>query len=117
MIALVSLLIGFWAVPALATGPDNSESAPAEQATWDKMHEACQEGDWDEMAKAAEEVHGNDINSMPCHDESSTSQDEKSQSQSHHGDMDNDMHGNMMGGHMSDGMMSGHMGNGGSMMR
>lgn len=117
MITLLSLLVGLWIVPALAAGPDNTEPTPAEQATWDKMHEACQEGDWQAMRQAAGEVHGNDINSMPCHDESGTSPDEEGQSPSHHGDMGGDMMGSHMSGGMMGGMMGGHMGNGGSMMR
>ena len=76
VIALLSLLTVFWAVPVLAAGPDDSESAPAEQETWDKMHQACQEGDWQAMTEAAGEVHGTDFNTMPCHEESSTSPDE-----------------------------------------
>jgi len=108
MLALLSLLVGFWAVPALAEGPDDTGSTPAERTTWEKMHEACEEGDWDAMTEAAAELHGNDINSMPCHDENNKSPDEKGQSQSHHGDM---------GDHMDGGMMGGQMGNSGSMMR
>jgi hypothetical protein len=115
--ALLSLLTVFWAIPALAKGPDDAESTPAEQETWEKMHETCEEGDWDAMTEAAEEVHGKDFNTMPCHEESSTSPDEEGQSPSHHGDMDNDMHGNMMGGHTGGGMMGGYTGNGGPMMR
>ena len=33
------------------------------------MHEACESGDWEAMAEAAEEVHGEDFDYMPCHDE------------------------------------------------
>ena len=104
MAVLLLLLAVFWAVPTLAAGPDNAEPTPTEQATWDKMHEACKEGDWDAMMQAAGEVHGNDISAMPCHDENNTSPDEEGQFPSHHSDMDG-------------GMMGGHMGNGGSMMR
>ena len=57
------LATGF-AIPALAHGPWDGEAAP-----WGAMHEACEEGDWETMEKVAEEVHGEDFNSMPCHDE------------------------------------------------
>jgi len=117
VIALLSLLVGFWAIPALAAGPDDAESTPAEQETWDKMHEACEEGDWDAMTEAAEEVHGKDFNTMPCHEESSTSPDEEGRPLSHHGGMEGHMGGGMMGGNMGGGMMGGYTGNVGSMMR
>ena len=33
------------------------------------MHEACESGDWEAMTEAAEEVHGEDLDYMPYHDE------------------------------------------------
>ncbi len=53
------------------------------------MHEACESGDWEAMAEAAEEVHGDDFEDMPCHSEDS---------------YDSNWWGGM-GGHMGRGMM------------
>lgn len=117
VIALLSLLTVFWAIPALAAGPDNSETTPADQATWDKMHQACQDGDWDAMTQAAGEVHGKDFNSMPCHEESGTTPDEEGQTLSHHGDKEDHMGDGMMGGYTGGGMMGGYTGNGNPMMQ
>jgi hypothetical protein len=33
------------------------------------MHEDCENGDWEAMAEAAEEMHGEDFDDMPCHSE------------------------------------------------
>ena len=67
VIATLSLLGGL-TVPVLAHGPEDGETAPAEQKAWEAMHEACEGGDWEAMDEA-EEVHGEDFASMPCHDE------------------------------------------------
>ncbi len=76
-LVVVSLVLaaGF-TIPILAHGPEDGETAPADQTTWEAMHEACEEGDWEAMAEAAEEVHGEDFASMPCHDEGHYSSDE-----------------------------------------
>jgi hypothetical protein len=89
VIAVLSLSLVF-AIPALAHGPEDGETALADQDTWEVMHEACEEGDWEEMEKAAEEFHGEDFASMPCHDEGYDSSD---------GGWGG------MGGHMDGGMM------------
>ncbi len=68
VIASLSLLFGF-AIPVLAHGSGDGETAPADQEAWEAMHEACENGDWEAMAEAAEEVHGEDFGDMPCHDE------------------------------------------------
>ena len=85
------------AIPALAHGPDDGETAPADQETWEAMHEACEEGDWEEMEKAAEEFHGEDFSSMPCHDEGYYPPEEGVRSNGWGG----------MGGHMGGSMMGG----------
>jgi len=91
VVIIIGLLAGF-AVPALAHGPEDGETTPTDQETWEAMHEACEDGDWDAMAEAAEEVHGEDFDSMPCHDEGGDSSDD---------------HWGGMGGHMGGGMMGG----------
>ena len=68
VVIALSLSAGF-AIPALAHGPEDEDTTPANQGTWEAMHEACEDGDWEAMAEAAEEVHGEDFDSMPCHDE------------------------------------------------
>ena len=57
------------AIPILAHGPDDGEPTRADGETWEAMHEACVSGDWEAMAEAAEEVHGEDLDYMPCHGE------------------------------------------------
>ncbi|MFC2021720.1 hypothetical protein ACFLTR_00670 [Chloroflexota bacterium] len=87
VIATLGLLAGF-AIPVFAHGPD--EDVPANQEAWESMHEACEIGDWEAMAEAAEEVHGEDFDSMPCHGEDYYAPDN---------------HGGGMGSHMGRGMM------------
>ncbi len=67
-IAALSFLGGL-TVPALAHGPEDGDTSLAGQETWEAMHEACEDGDWEAMTEVAEEVHGEDFDSMPCHDE------------------------------------------------
>ena len=69
VIAGLGFLVVSFALPALAHGPEGGEAAPANHEAWEAMHEACESGDWEAMAEAAEEVHGEDFGSMPCHDE------------------------------------------------
>ncbi len=57
VIVTLSLLASL-AIPALAHGPGDGETAPAHQEAWEAMHEACEEGNWEAMAEAAEEAHG-----------------------------------------------------------
>ncbi len=92
VLAILSLLTVVFAIPILAHGPEDGETAPADQETWGAMHEACEDGDWEAMAEAAEEVHGKDFSSMPCHDEGYSSSGEGWRG---------------MGGHMGSGMMGG----------
>jgi hypothetical protein len=56
VVALLGLLSGL-AIPVFAHGPDDGETAPVGQESWEAMHEACEEGDWETMAENAEEVH------------------------------------------------------------
>jgi len=61
--------LAFTAVPILAHGgTDEGDTTLPDQATWDEMHEACEEGDWDAMAQAAEQYH-EDNGFASCHDE------------------------------------------------
>jgi hypothetical protein len=64
--ALSLLIVGF-AIPVFAHGPEDQEGSPILQGEWDAMHEACEDGDWETMAEAAEQLHGDDFESMPCH--------------------------------------------------
>jgi len=75
-LAILTLLTVVFAIPVLAHGPEDGETTSANQATWEAMHEACEDGDWEAMAEVAEEMHGNDFASMPCHDEGYYSPDE-----------------------------------------
>lgn len=68
LIVLVGgLLIAGLTTPIFAHGPNDSEVAPADEEAWEAMHEACWSGDWEAMAEAAEEMHGEDFDHMPCH--------------------------------------------------
>lgn len=98
VIAILSLLTVFWAVPALAQGTENEELTPADPRTWESMHEACEEGDWEAMAEAAEEVH-KDLGYLPCHSDDYPATEDGSQV------LPNRWGG--MGGHMGGGMMGG----------
>lgn len=92
MVVTLSLLVGL-AVPAFAHGPGDGEPAPADQDTWEAMHEACEEGDWEKMDEAAEEFHGEDSGYMPYHGDD-TPQEENGGSSNYRGSM---------GGHMGSG--------------
>jgi len=94
VLAVLSLLTVFWTIPALAQGPENGESTPTDQGTWEAMHEACEEGDWEAMAEAAEEVHG-DLDYTPCHSDDYPATDDSRQTFPNRG---GNMGGNMMGG-------------------
>lgn len=61
-LVIVSLVLatGF-AIPVLAHGPGDGETAPTEQETWGAMQEACENGDWEVMSDAADEAHGEDL--------------------------------------------------------
>ena len=97
MIAVLSLSLVI-AIPVLAHGSGDGDPALADQEVWEVMHEACEDGDWEAMGEAAEGVHGEDFNSMPCHDE-----DDYSSNDDGHG-MSGHMGGGKMGGSW-DGMM------------
>ncbi len=88
MLVLGLLIAGFIA-PVLAHGPDDGRATPASGEAWEAMHEACESGDWEAMAEAAKEVHGEDFDDMPCHDEDDYALNG----------------GGGMGGHMDSGMM------------
>lgn len=54
---LVSLaLIAAFAIPAFAQ--EGSENTTPGQSAWQRMYDACQNGDWDDMIEAAQEFHG-----------------------------------------------------------
>ncbi len=90
ILLVLGLLIAGLTTPLFAHGPDDGGATPANGEAWAAMHEDCENGDWGAMADAAEEVHGEDFDVMPCHSE---------------GDYASDGWGGM-GGHMSGGMMS-----------
>lgn len=94
---LVSLILAaIGAVPAFAhSSGGESANLDGGGGQWEAMHEACENGDWAAMTEAAEEAHGGDIDSMPCHG----SEDENGGSTFRQGDM--------MGAGMGGGMMSG----------
>ncbi len=68
VLVLALLIVGF-TTPIFAHSPDDGGATPADEGAWEAMHEACENGDWETMAKAAEEVHGEDFDYMPYHDE------------------------------------------------
>ena len=96
VLAILTLLMAVFVIPVLAHGPEDGETVPADQEAWEAMHEACEDGDWEAMAETAEEVHGKDFSSMPCHDEDDYTS--------------NNGWGGMGGGMMDGGMMGGSWG-------
>jgi len=90
IVLVLGLLVAGFTTPIFAHGPDDGEAIPANEEAWEAMHEACESGDWEAMAEAAEEVHEEDFDYMPCHDEND------------HAPTD---HWDGMGGHMGRGMM------------
>ncbi len=90
ILLVLGLLIVGLATPIFAHSPDGIGATPADEAAWEAMYEACEEGDWEAMVKAAEEVHGEDFDAMPHHDETAYSHTN---------------HWGSMGGHMGGGMM------------
>ncbi len=102
----IALLLGFLiagvTLPISAHDSGDGTTTPENEEAWEAMHQACENGDWEAMAEAAEEVHGEDFDHMPCHDEDD-------HTHANHGD---DMSGHMgggTGGHMDGGMMGGSM--------
>ncbi len=68
LLVLGLLIVGF-TTPIFAHSPVDGGVTPANEDTWEAMHEACESGDWEAMAEAAEEAHGEDFDYMPCHGE------------------------------------------------
>ena len=91
MVLVLGLLIVGFTAPIFAHGPDDGEATLANEEVWEAMHEACENGDWEAMAEAAEEVHGEGFDYMPCHNENEYAPTNR--------------WGGMMGGHMGGGMM------------
>ncbi len=92
IVLVLGLLIVGFTTPIFAHSPGDGEATPANEEAWEAMHEAYEEGDWEAMVETAEEVHGEDFDNMPCHDED---------------DYASDNHRGGMGGHMGRGMMGG----------
>ena len=73
VIGSVALVLGLLIVGSttaiLAHSPDDNGATSDNYGAWEAMHEACESGDWQAMDEAAREVHGEDFNHMPCHDE------------------------------------------------
>jgi hypothetical protein len=65
-LAGVVLAIGL-AVPALAHGTGGEGEAGGSPSAWEAMYGACAAGDWEAMAEAAEEVHEDYSDYMPCY--------------------------------------------------
>jgi hypothetical protein len=94
LVTVISLLIVGFAIPLFAHDSDDDGAKREDEATWEVMHEACEEGDWEAMIEAAEELHGEDSDLMPYHDEG------------HYHDAQATHYGwGGMGGHMGRGMM------------
>ncbi len=72
LIGSIVLVLGLLIVGSttfiFAHGTEDGGTTPANEAAWETMHEACENGDWEAMAEAAEEVHGEDFGYMPYHD-------------------------------------------------
>lgn len=96
VIATLSLLGGF-AIPVFAHGPDDGQATPPSSETWDAMHEACETGDWEAMAEAAEESH-EEFGYTACHGDYTPEEDTGSTSR--WGGMMGRGWGNHMGGGM-----------------
>jgi hypothetical protein len=69
ILAVLSMLISLLAIPARAQDPADADASPPGQETWQAMHQSCGDGDWEAMEDAAEAFQGEDLSSMPCHDE------------------------------------------------
>ena len=94
IVLVIGILIVGLTTPIFAHSPDDSGATPADDGAWGAMHQACENGDWEAMDEAAEEIHGEDLDYMPYHDEEG-------------GDADAHRWGGM-GGHMGGGMMGWH---------
>ena len=93
MVIVPGLLIVGLAIPTFAHD-SNDEVTPGDEAAWEAMHEACEEGDREAMTEAAERWHGDTFDHMPCYDESY-----------YHDDHTHSYGRGGMGGHMGRGMM------------
>ena len=69
IVLVLGLLIVGFTTPIFAHSSDDGGDTPANEKAWETMHEACEDGDWEAMEESAEEVHGEDFDDMPCHDE------------------------------------------------
>jgi len=69
IVLVLGLLIAGFTTPIFAHSPDDGGATPANEEAWEAVHEACEDSDWEAMTEAAEEVHGDDFDYMPCHDE------------------------------------------------
>jgi hypothetical protein len=65
LMAVMSILIAVFAIPAFAHG-SGGDTSSKDNGDWEAMYEACLSGDWDAMIAAAEEVHENYSGYMPC---------------------------------------------------
>ena len=90
ILLVLGLLIVGWATPIFAHSPDDGGATPADEEAWEAMHQACEKGDWEAMVETAEEIHGEDFDSMPYHDETPYTHTN---------------HWGSMGGHIGRGMM------------
>ncbi len=91
IVLVLGLLIAGLTAPIFAHSPGDGGTTPDNDTAWEAMHEACESGDWEAMAEAAEEVHGEDFDDMPYHNENGYS------SANHWGGMGGHMGGGMMG--------------------
>ena len=94
MIGSILLVLGLLIIGSTTTifahSPGDGGVTPADEEVWEAMHEACESGDWEAMVEASEEVHGEDFDYMPCHED---------EDHSHHNRWGG------MWGHMGGGMM------------
>ncbi len=91
LVVLGLLIVGF-TTPTFAHSPGGSEDTSANEEKWEAMHEACENGGWEAMTEAAKEMHGEDFEGMPCHDETNYDND----SDNYWGDMGDRMGRGMM---------------------
>jgi len=97
ILAGLGLLVGAFAIPALANEQDENQDTGISGNAWEAMHEACETGDWEAMAEAAKEAHGEDFGNMPCHGENSGAPGESTGVTTNSwGDMGDHMGGGMM---------------------
>lgn len=104
MIALGAMAVGI-AIPAFADGPSTADDDVPTATTWERMYDACRNGDWEAMAEAADDLHGPGFEDMPCHAGLENTTGDENPSGATRGYRDHMGRGMMGGGMMGSGMM------------